>query len=282
MSNQWVLSRRLRSFLDRRWTESLPIGVFLVSHPDGPILFDTGESPRRNEPGFAPEWWLPANLLARTTVSSEDDGVVAQLRARGIDPSSLQAVVISHLHGDHAGGLRDLVIAAPDVPVYVSREHWDYVTGTSSFKAKIQGFDRSHWPAGFKPRFLEPTENPIGPWKQSTKITADGRVLAVDTPGHVPGHISLVVRSEDNGDGDDGGENGRHRTTYFLAGDAVFGTDLLDREEPDGISDDPKTALKSLLLIQEFARETELVVLPSHDPAVERLLKDRVVYKPKP
>ncbi|AEO55695.1 hypothetical protein MYCTH_2124653 [Thermothelomyces thermophilus ATCC 42464] len=271
ISNQWVLGRRLRSFFDRGWTDPLPIGVFLVSHPDGPILFDTGESPRRNEPGFVPGW-LPINLLARTTISRED-GVVAQLRSRGIEPSALQAVVISHLHGDHAGGLQELVAAAPDVPVYVSREHWDFVTGTNSLHAKTQGFDRSHWPANFKPRFLEPLGGPVGPWKQSAKITADGRVLAVDTPGHVPGHISVIVQ----GDGDGG-----RGTTYLLAGDATYGTDFLDREEPDGINDDPKTALKSLMLIKEFARETELVVLPSHDAAVERLLKDRVVYKPKP
>ncbi|KAL2158821.1 hypothetical protein VTH06DRAFT_4013 [Thermothelomyces fergusii] len=276
ISNRWVLGRRLRSFLDRGWTEPLPIGVFLVSHPDGPILFDTGESPCRNEPGFLPRW-LPVNRLARISIAPED-GIVAQLRSRGVEPSALRAVVLSHLHGDHAGGLRDLVAAAPDVPIYVSLEHWDFVTGVSPFQAKMQAFDRSHWPDGFKPRFLERTGGPVGPWRQSAKITADGRVLAVDTPGHVPGHISLIVRADDDG----GGSGGGSTIYYFLAGDATYGTDLLDREEPDGINDDPGTALESLRLIKQFARETELVVLPSHDAAVERLLKDRVVYKPNP
>jgi glyoxylase-like metal-dependent hydrolase (beta-lactamase superfamily II) len=266
ISNQWVITRRLRSFCDRAWTEPLPIGVFLISHPDGPILFDTGESTHHNEPGFLSRW-SPTGMLATTNIS-HDEGIVTQLRSRGIEPSSLQAVVLSHLHGDHAGGLLELVATAPDVPIYTSKEHWDAVGQTPQYRANIQGFHPQHWPAGFKPKFLERTENPVGPWKQSSKITADGKVVAVDTPGHVPGHVSLVVYGDDE-------------TTYFLPGDATYGVDLLDREEPDGINDDPQTAFKSLRMIKQLARETDLVVLPSHDPDVARLLEERIVYKPK-
>jgi glyoxylase-like metal-dependent hydrolase (beta-lactamase superfamily II) len=249
----------------------MPIGVFLISHPDGPILFDTGESTHHNEPGFLPSW-SPTAMLSTITIS-RDEGIVDQLRSRGIEPSTLQAIVISHLHGDHAGGLLDLATAAPNVPIYLNKVHWDAVTNTSHFQAKMQGFSPQHWPADFKPWFLERTDNPVGPWQQSSKITADGNVVAVDTPGHVPGHMSLVVYSDDGGS-----ERG---TTYFLPGDATYGVDLLDKEEPDGINDDPQSALRSLRLIKQFARDTDLVVLPSHDPDVARLLRDRVLYKPK-
>jgi len=270
ISNQWVITRRLRAFCDRGWTDPLPIGVFLISHPEGPILFDTGESTHRNEPGFLPSW-SPTGMLTTITISREE-GIVAQLRSRGIEPSTLQAVVISHLHGDHAGGLQDLAAVAPNVPIYLSREHWDAVANANHLNANIQGFHPQHWPADFKPRFLHRTDHPVGPWPQSSKITADGKVLAVDTPGHVPGHVSLVVY----------GDDGEHGTTYFLPGDATYGVDLLDKEEPDGINDDPQTALQSLRLIKQFAQETDLVVLPSHDPDVARLLQDRVLYRPKP
>lgn len=268
ISNEWTIMRRLRSFCDRDWTEPLPIGVFLISHPDGPILYDTGESTHHNEPGFLPSW-SPTGMLSSITIS-RDEGIVTQLRTRGIDPTTLQAVVLSHLHGDHAGGLQDLAAAAPNVPIYMSKEHWDAVSNSSHFQAKMQGFAPQHWPADFKPRLLERTDHPVGPWKQSSKITADGKVVAVDTSGHVLGHVSLVVY----------GDDGEHGTTYFLPGDATYGVDLLDKEEPDGINDDPQTALKSLRMIKEFARETDLVVLPSHDPEVARLLRDRVLYKP--
>src|SRR5699024_8225472 len=129
----------------------------------------------------------------------------------------------------------NLAKAAPDVPVYVNREHWG-VFGNNYFQATLQGCAPQHWPENFKPKMLEFTEEPVGPWKKSGKITTDGKVVAVPTPGHVPGHIPLVVY----------GDNDGTQTTYFLPGDATYGVDLLDKEEPDGINDDPMTALQTL------------------------------------
>jgi glyoxylase-like metal-dependent hydrolase (beta-lactamase superfamily II) len=114
---------------------------------------------------------------------------------------------------------------------------------------------------------LEPKDHPIGPWKRSYPITSDGRIVAVDTPGHVPGHVSLIVYGDD--------------ATYFLTGDATYGLDLLDQEFTDGINDNPKVALESVRKIKEFAAETDVVVLPAHDPAVEAYLAGNLVYKPK-
>ena len=270
-----VLTRRLRSLCGRGWTDPLPIGVFLITHPDGPILFDTGESPHHNDPGFVP-FYSPSTLLSSTAIGPED-GILSQLRARGVDPASLQAIVLSHLHGDHAGGLADLAAAAPNVPVYVSKAHWDAVTSLSSFSAKIAGFGPQHWPKDFRPRFLSHSDPAVGPWPVSSHITPDGRIVAVDTPGHVPGHVSLVVF----GDGPEGQEGGGEGTTYLLAGGATYGVGLLDKEERGGVNEDPVGAVESLKLIKAFAREREVVVLPSHDPGVGGLLEGRVVYRPK-
>ena len=46
--------RRLRVLTDRRWTQPLPINTYLVDHPEGPILWDCGESPHAAERGFFP------------------------------------------------------------------------------------------------------------------------------------------------------------------------------------------------------------------------------------
>ncbi|KAI0598712.1 Metallo-hydrolase/oxidoreductase [Biscogniauxia sp. FL1348] len=273
--NKVVLMRRLRSLVGSTWSAELPIGVFLISHPQGPILFDTGESPCCNDPGFLP-FYSPVPFFNRTTIRP-GDGIVAQLQKIGVHPRDLQAVVLSHLHGDHTGGLEDLVALAPDLPIYVSREHWE-AFGHSPFAAAMAGCNPQRWPAGFSPRILAPVpvaaDDDLGPWTEAARVTGDGRVLAVATPGHVPGHVSLVVRGHHAATG--------APTTYFLPADATYGVGVLDREEPDGITADPETARRTLRRIKEFARRrADVVVLPSHDPDTPALLRDRTVYRPR-
>ena len=197
-----VWLRRLRVLCDRHWTEPLPINVYLIEHPEGRILFDCGESPRAASPGYFP-WWQPFFCLCTDIRITPTEGIGARLAARGIDPKTdLKAVVLSHLHHDHADGLPDLVGA----PVFVSAAHW--AAFGRPLQAALQGAVPAQWPVGFVPHILEPIGPPVGPWNKSYPITEDGRVVAVDTPGHVPGHISFVVRSDD--------------ATYLAAGDLTY------------------------------------------------------------
>ncbi|KAF5494130.1 N-acyl homoserine lactonase [Colletotrichum siamense] len=270
ITNAFVPFRMLRSFTGP-WLGPLPVGAFLIRHPAGPILFDTGISTKCNEPGYFPCWNPIPGILNKFNVTPED-AIINRLAERGVKPTELQAIIVSHLHHDHAGGLKELAAAAPEVPIYVGGEHWD-AFGKHTIYAAMQGAIPSDWPPGFEPRILDFDEKrAVGPWGRSCAITANGTVVAVDTPGHVPGHISLVVV----GDNDDG-----TKTTYLLAGDATYGIHLLDAEAPDGANSDPFTAFESLKKIKEYARQTDIVVLPTHDPDTPRLLRERVVYRPK-
>jgi glyoxylase-like metal-dependent hydrolase (beta-lactamase superfamily II) len=254
-----VFLRRVRVLTDREWTEPLPINSYLVSHPEGYILFDTGVSPRCMHAGYFP-WWMPTFRLVNDVRIGANEGIGARLQELGLGPRDLKAVVLSHLHHDHSGGLHDVI----DAPVYVNREHWEAFQ--NPIKATIDGALPSQWPAGFSPKMLEPTGGPIGPWDRSYPITSDGKVVAVDTPGHSPGHVSLIVFGDD--------------ATYFLAGDATYSQDLLDREITDGINDSAYLAIESLRKIKEFARQLPLVVLPAHDTQAVRRMAERDVYKP--
>jgi glyoxylase-like metal-dependent hydrolase (beta-lactamase superfamily II) len=98
--------------------------------------------------------------------------------------------VISHLHYDHSGGLPDLI----EAPVYLMEEHWKAFK--NGFYATSEGATPDHWPKDFAPEFLQPTGLPLGPFEKTYPITGDGKVVAVQTPGHVPGHLSVIVYAD--------------------------------------------------------------------------------------
>ncbi|MGX3067205.1 MBL fold metallo-hydrolase [Ursidibacter arcticus] len=50
--------RVLDILTDSKWSPKLPIGCWLIEHPEGLILVDTGESSRANDKGYQP-WWHP-------------------------------------------------------------------------------------------------------------------------------------------------------------------------------------------------------------------------------
>lgn len=63
-ANFYTITRCLHTLTAGTWTDTLPVGVFLIHHPNGPILFDTGQSPLCNQPGYLPWWNIAAKSLA--------------------------------------------------------------------------------------------------------------------------------------------------------------------------------------------------------------------------
>ncbi|MGY5764764.1 N-acyl homoserine lactonase family protein [Brachybacterium sp. DNPG3] len=257
-----VLLRRAKAIVgDRRWTEPLPINTYLIQHPDEPILFDTGESPHASHRSGLP-WWHPFFQLDVDIAVSPEEGIGARLAQQGLAPEDLQAVVVSHLHHDHGDGLADLDGAR----VLVAAEHWEVFR--RRFSATIVGAAPQYWPTDFQPEQLRLTGPALGPWERTYPITADGRVVGIPTPGHVPGHMSVIVRGDE--------------ATYLLGGDVTYDQELLDQEETDGVNGDPHLAVEQLRRIKAFAAEEPLVLLPAHDPRAAERLARGTVYRPSP
>ena len=120
----------------------------------------------------------------------------------------------------------------------------------------------SQWPPWFAPRQVSFTGPPAGPFGRTLPLTADGTIFAVPTPGHMPGHMSVVVRVPE--------------VTYFLAADATYSEALLKRRIVDGPSANLKTSLDTLERIAAFARQEPTVLLPAHDPLAEHRLTERI------
>ena len=225
--------------LDPRWTGWLPITAWLIEHPDGPILVDTGETPNVAQPGYFdcdPGTRFVYERLLRFDVPS---GIGAALRAHGVPPEEVRTVALTHLHSDHAGGLSDLANAS----FLLSQAEMDYPP---------QGALPCRWPATFRPTPVAYGDGAAGAFDRSHALTADGAVLLVPTPGHTRGHQSVLVRG---GSGE-----------AVLAGDASFSLDQVRRRAVAGICEDPAAARRTLAVLAEHVEGTGAAYLATHDP----------------
>lgn len=140
----------------------LVVDAFVVQHPDGVLLFDTGlgsEYPAL-DPAFYP--------MARFPVDEA-------LAGAGVKRGAVQAIVNCHIHYDHSGGNS----LFPGVPAYLGAEDWELRE-----RIPFTIADRIEFP-GADLRLVS----------QETEVMTGMRI--VPTPGHTPGHQSLVIDDYD-------------------------------------------------------------------------------------
>jgi glyoxylase-like metal-dependent hydrolase (beta-lactamase superfamily II) len=242
-----------RVLLDRDWTEWLPIYAWAVEHAEGIIVVDTGETARATESGYYPGWHPYYRRAMQIAVTPEQE-LGPQLEAVGIARADVRVAVLTHLHTDHTGGLEHLA----GVRVMASRRAYANAVGPTG---RLQGYMPQHWPAWFAPDFIRWKAEPAGPFARSCAVTDAGDVLIVPTPGHTPGHVSVIVREENR--------------TFFLAGDTSYTLDSLMNSVPDGLTPAPRRTTRTQEQIRDFAAQEPTVYLPSHDPESETRLHRR-------
>jgi N-acyl homoserine lactone hydrolase len=249
--------RLLRTVLDRDWTDPLPIYAFVVEHPEGVIVVDTGESAEVAAPGYFP-CWHPGVRAFREWVEPEQE-IGPQLRQLGIAPGDVRWVVMTHMHTDHAGGLHHF----PGNEILVTRSEMEYGSG---MRGRMRGYvANSRWPDWFSPNAIELGPEPFGPFPQSRRLTQAGDVTLIPLPGHTPGQIGVVV---DDGD-----------RSVLLAGDSSYTEELMLRGKPDGVGADDDAERLTHERIRALAAETPTVYLVAHDPETGKRLAERRVVE---
>ncbi len=243
----------LNILLDPNWTEPLPILAFVIEHPEGLIVVDTGETARVAEPGYFPRWHPYYRLGAREWVQPEEE-IGPQMRTMGLDPNDVRWVLLTHLHTDHAGGLAHF----PRAEHLVSRREYTNATGTMGL---VRGYLPNRWPHWFNPTLIDMQPQPVAPFPSSYPVTQAGDVRFVPTPGHTAGHLSVLVTTPE--------------VNYFLAGDASYTQALMLAEQVDGVAPDRLIARQSLERVRAFCQATPTVYLPSHDPDTSDRLANR-------
>jgi glyoxylase-like metal-dependent hydrolase (beta-lactamase superfamily II) len=156
----------------------VPIPCFLIEHPRGRVLFDSGLHPATQTD--------PAARLGRLAPFFDvefgpGEEVSARLAALGVDAGRVDWLVNSHLHFDHTGG-NALV---PNARLVVQRREWE--AGQDADLRARNAYDPADYDHGHDLLAVDGEYDLFG----------DGRIVCLPTYGHTPGHQSLRVRLDD-------------------------------------------------------------------------------------
>jgi len=232
--------RQLDLFLPGPWSEPLPILCWAVEHEGIVRLIDTGEGAAARDVPFA-----------RMEVSAAQE-LPSAMRAAGLALGEIAEVVLTHAHGDHIDGLVHV-----ECRVLCHEEELRYVD--AAFPRLMRRVLRQPLPQGFAPESFRLDGGAFGAFRRSRALSEDGRIVAVDTPGHTPGHVSVICVDDE----------GRH---VMLAGDVTDTLEQLKALRADAIAPKPAVHVATLEAIRDHCRVHPTIYLPSHDPdSVARL-----------
>lgn len=156
-----------------------PTVSYIIEHPDGLILFETGISPNFNEE-WLPEWLATLDLSNITP----EVCLEARLKSLGLGPEDFKYVIMGHLHVDHAGGLR--LFEDAGATIIVHEDEYKYV---SLIEKADNFFARADW------HFLG-RKKPVTVYGDQ-EIMKDLWLLSL--PGHTPGTMGLMTRLNSTG-----------------------------------------------------------------------------------
>jgi N-acyl homoserine lactone hydrolase len=242
----WILG-------SRSWTPPRPINVYLIEHADGLVLFDLGQD---RTSVTDPDAYFPSqptrflyDRLARFQIG-QDETLTARLAARGYAPSDVRFAVMSHLHEDHIGGIREL----RDAEFIVSNAEWEAMDRALP---ELRGFLRRHIDLpGTRYRkvdFERLVDPGLAPFREGHDLMGDGSLVLLPTPGHTPGSMSLLVRRETG-------------APLLMVGDVTYEAELLEEGRIPGVGNQAALRVTSAMVRELKRSNPGLAILPAHDP----------------
>jgi N-acyl homoserine lactone hydrolase len=213
----------------------IPFFFFLIDHPDGKVLFDTGA-----HPDFASDPRLRLGDEADNwdiRIQAGDD-VVSRIATLGLAATDITHVVQSHLHYDHAGGIEFF----PHAPVYIHRDELAFAFAPPVYQQGV--YVRADFDVpGVRWVELDGEHDLFG----------DGRVIVFPTPGHSKGHQSMMVHLAG-------------RTVILLSDAAYLVEKMRARALPAGaLAWSPDAMVASWERIEALERQHDALLVATHD-----------------
>jgi glyoxylase-like metal-dependent hydrolase (beta-lactamase superfamily II) len=222
-----------------------PVYNLVIDHPEATILWDTGSHPEAGD-----GHWPPELYAAFEHGDAAERDLETALNDAGYELDDIDAVVQSHLHLDHAGGLHNF--AGTDVPVYVHEKELKY----AYLSAKTDAGDEAYVAGDF--------DHDLN-WQVLTRDRAtyfeDMEFLRL--PGHTPGLLGVKLDIDSYG-------------TVIFAGDQAYARANYDDEHPlgAGLLYSRQDWQESLALVKNLERTHDAEVFVGHEGADTERLAD--------
>ncbi len=208
-----------------------PVYSVLLMHDHGPILIDTGLIPEGlTKPEEA---WGPRAKVIKPQLTEADD-IRNRLREVGLQVRDVKMVILTHMHWDHTGGLRFF----SHCPIVVQKAEHRFAYEPDAFVAAQYMQNHISFPLQFK-------------LMEGDEILVPG-VSVLKTPGHTPGHQSILVRLDD----------GRY---FIFAGDVISLQENLTLKIPGSNTWNARQSNESIYKLEHLAHILNARVMPSHD-----------------
>jgi N-acyl homoserine lactone hydrolase len=252
-TNQKGILAKISFLLDKKFTEWMPIWTWVIEHPEGIFLIDTGENSHVTDRSYFKTSGAFANWLNTTQFKfkvSREEEIDSQLKVIGISPEMITKLILTHLHLDHIDGLKYF----PQTEILVHKTEWE----------KPYGDLPKLYPSWFKPTLVSMTDD-YAVFGKSHFLTKSKDLVLIHTPGHTNGHSSVILKTD--------------QCYLLFAGDVVYYEKQLHDNRFAGADVSNRKARETYQKIKEFAKINKLIVLPSHDNESTTRLKNEVPLK---
>ena len=209
---------------------TIPVPAFLVIHPAGKVLFDSGLNRMLLSD---PAGYIGERAADVSVDFAPGQEISTQLALMDMGAADITHLVNSHLHLDHAGGNDQI----PNAPVYVQAREWHWAQDPPG----PGPYEKRDYSTGQEMKLIDGEHDLFG----------DGSVTCIPTYGHTPGHQSLRVRSE-------GGE-------FFLTADACYMRRTLEQLHLPEILHDADQMLATLHRLRRYQAAGAHMIF-GHDP----------------